>query len=155
MHLFSQIYSFQLLMFCLDDQEFVDNLDYAFLSFLCNIFKVNHLYIFLHLISFFFWHTRSLLIPNAHVYIKSIDCILLSSLELKAILLTSSVNTLYFSLLYLCCDLNINLLSFMNSLWFSLRQSISNILFPIFILFSLYTFPYFSLVYFVFNLSCF
>ena len=36
----------------------------------------------------------SLLVPYAYVSIESIDCILLSSFELKAILLNSSAKTL-------------------------------------------------------------
>ena len=65
--------------------------------------------ILLHLISSVLI-TRSLLIPNAYVSIQSIDCILLLSFELKAILLISSVKTLCLSLLNLCCVFNINLL---------------------------------------------
>ena len=55
--------------------------------------------------------------------IKSVDCILLSSLLLNAILLTSSVNRLCFLLLFLCCDFKINRLFFRNFLWFSSRRS--------------------------------
>ena len=61
--------------------------------------------------------------------IELIDCIPLSLLALNAILLTSSVNTLYFSLLNLCCDFNINLL--LEILRFSLRLSTSNLPFPV------------------------
>ena len=43
-------------------------------------------------------------------YTEFTNCVLLSSLALSGILLTSSVNTLYFSLLNLCCDFNISLL---------------------------------------------
>ena len=50
------------------------------------------------------------------VSVESIDCILLSSLELKAILLISSVKTLCLSLLNLCCIFNIDLSFFINSL---------------------------------------
>ena len=60
--------------------------------------------------------TRSLLVPYAYVSIESIDCILLSSIELKAILLISSVKTLYLSLLNLYYVCNIIFLYFMNSL---------------------------------------
>ena len=75
----------------------------------------------------------SLLIPCAYVSIESIDCILLSSFELKLILLISSVKALYLLLLNLCCVcflqiffvlfylLYINLhqlLSFLNSLFY-------------------------------------
>ena len=74
---------------------------------------------------FSFLHIRSLLIPCAYVSIESIDCILLSSLELKAILLISSVRALCFTLLNLCFFLNISLLFFMNSFWSSLRISTS------------------------------
>ena len=64
-------------------------------------------------------HTRSLLVPYAYVSIESIDYILLSLFELKAILLISSVKTLCLSLLNLFCVFNINLLLFMNSLGLS------------------------------------
>ena len=54
----------------------------------------------------------SLVIPYAHVFKESIDCILWSLLALNAILLTSSVNTLYLSFLNFCYDFDINLLFF-------------------------------------------
>ena len=56
-----------------------------------------------------------MLVPYAYVSIEHIDCILLSWFTLNATLLTSSVNTLCFLLLYPCCDFNINLLFFVNS----------------------------------------
>ena len=55
----------------------------------------------------------SLVIPYAYVFKESIDCILWSLLALNAILLTSSVNTLYLSFLNFCCDFDINLLFFL------------------------------------------
>ena len=97
-----------------------------FYVFFCNIIKVNHfLYrfiILLHLISSFSL-TRSLLFSYAYISIESIDCILLSSFELKAILLISSVKTLCFSLLNLCCVFNIDLLFLMNFYHFFLSLS--------------------------------
>ena len=72
MNLLSQILCLQLLILCMDDQDFVTNL-------YCCI-------ILLHLISSFS-HTIFLLIPYAYVSINSIDCILVSSSELKAIYL--------------------------------------------------------------------
>ena len=62
---------------------------------------------------------KSLFIPYAYVSIESIDCILLSSSEPKAILLIFSVKTLCLSLLNFCCVFNISLLFFMNSLGLS------------------------------------
>ena len=59
---------------------------------------------------YFFLHTRSFLVPYTYVSIESIDCILLSSFELKATLLISSVKTLWLRLLSICCDSNISLL---------------------------------------------
>ena len=110
MHLFFQLQNLQLIIFCMDGQECKAN--FRFLKyfsssnissvifpskrsfFFCNIIKTNHfLYcvlIMLHLISFFLL-TKSLLVPYAYVPIKSIDRILLSSFELKTILLISSV----------------------------------------------------------------
>ena len=81
--------------------------------------------ILLYLISSFL-HTKSLFIPYAYVSVESINCILLSSFELKAILLISSVKTLSLSLLNLCCVFNFSLL-FINSFWSS--RSSTSILF--------------------------
>ena len=76
------------------------------------IFRIILLYCYIW--SLLFSRTRSLLVPYLNVSIESIDYILLS-FELNTILLISSVETLYFSLLNLCCVFNI---SFINiSLW--------------------------------------
>ena len=96
-----------------------------------------HFYILLHL-TFSFSLTRSLLLPYAYASIKSIDCILLSSFELKAILLISSVK-IWPSLLNLCHVFNIVLLFFINflSFFFFLKQSMLILFFSrYFILFS-------------------
>ena len=94
--------------------------------FYCNIVIVNHfLYCFiilLHLISSFLC-IISLFVAYAYVFIKSFDCILLSSLALNVILLTSLVNTPCFSVLNICCEFSINLLFFYDLLWFSRRLS--------------------------------
>ena len=75
-----------------------------------------------------FLHTRSLLVPCVYVSIESIDYILLLLLALETILLTSSVNTLCFSLLNICCYFNINLF-FMNYSRFFLKLSTSTLFF--------------------------
>ena len=59
----------------------------------------------------------SLLVSYAYVAIESIDCILLSLSAQNVILLTSSVNSLCFSILNLCYEFNINLLGFFLILW--------------------------------------
>ena len=119
MNSFFQILSLQLLIFCNDDLESVANLDYLFYVFFLNIIKVNHFlqrfFILLGLISSFSL-TRSLIVLYTYVSIKSIDCILLSLVELKAILLISSVQKFCFSLLNLCYVFNISLLLFINYL---------------------------------------
>ena len=106
----------------MEDQDFMTNLDYVLF---CFVLKDKHyLYgfiILLHLISFLL--TRSLLVPYAHISIESIDCILLSSFKIKAILLISSIKTFCFSLLNYCCGFNIDLLLFMNYLSFVLILS--------------------------------
>ena len=90
---------------CTDDQEFVTNLDYVLLCFLLQRLQSElflcRFIILLHLISYFSL-TRSYLVPYAYASIKSTDCIVLSSFELKAIFLN------------LCCIFNINLLFFMS-----------------------------------------
>ena len=119
MNLFFQIQSLQSLIFCMDDKEF----ELFLLSFPYNVIKVDHfLYrfiILLHHISLLSL-TKFLLVPYAYVSIESIDCILLSSFELKAILLISSVKTLCLSLLNLCCICNISSLFFVNSVRLSM-----------------------------------
>ena len=108
----------------MDSQELLANLDYVLLCFY-KIIKVNRfLYRFimvLHLISSFSL-TRSLLVPYAFVSIGSIYCIILSSFELEAILLISSLKLLCLSLLNLGCVCNINCffmktLSFFNTIY--------------------------------------
>ena len=74
--------------------------------FICDIIKVSYCFIILSRLIFSFLHISSLHVPCAYVSIKSIDCILLSSFELKAILLITSVKTLCHSLLNLCCAFN-------------------------------------------------
>ena len=121
MNLFFQIQSLQSLIFCMDDKEF----ELFLLSFPYNVIKVDHfLYrfiILLHHISLLSL-TKFLLVPYAYVSIESIDCILLSSFELKAILLISLVKTLYLLLSNSCCVFIKKLLFFMNSLLSFLRR---------------------------------
>ena len=75
-------------------------------------------------------------VPYAYASLQQLDCILLLLLALNAILLTSSVSTLFFMPLNLCV-FNFDLLPFKNSLRFSFRLSPSPILFSkCFILFS-------------------
>ena len=115
MHLFFQIQNLQLI-FCMGDQEFVTSFGQFWLcSFMFSFETQSKLTIFVlfyyivTFIYFFFLHIRSSLVPYACICIsiESIDCIFLSSSKLNTILLTSSVNTLCFTLLNLCCDLNI------------------------------------------------
>ena len=107
MCLFFHTQSLQSLIFCIEDQEFVANLDYFFYVFFCNIVIVNHfLYCFIILLHlFFFLCITSSFVPYVYVSIESIDCIILSSLALNAIMLTSLVSPLCLPLLDLCCDL--------------------------------------------------
>ena len=112
----------------------------VFYVFFCNIIKVKtFLYYFLYyyiLISFFL-HTRFLFIPYSYVSIESIDCILLPSFELKAILLISFVKKSFLSLLNPCCVFMLVII-FMNSFSSSLRLSMSILFFSKwFILFSI------------------
>ena len=72
---------------------------------------------------------RSLLVSYTYDSVELIDYATLSRLAVNAILFTSSVNTLCFSLTNRCCDFSINLLFFMNSLWCRLRLFISSLYF--------------------------
>ena len=79
-----------------------------------------------------------LIIPYANVSSQSLDSMLLSLLAFNAILLTSSVNRLWASLLKLCCNFSINRLLSKNYLWFFFQLIYSNIIFFTYsILFSL------------------
>ena len=106
MTLLFQIQDLQLLIFCMDDQEFVANLDYIFLCFLLQhhqSYSFFELFYAIVKFSFFsFLYIKFFLIPYAYASTESIDRILLSSFELKAILLISSVKILCLSLLNLC-----------------------------------------------------
>ena len=125
MQLFFQIWSTQFLIFYTDDHEFLTNIHYVALCFLCNIIKVNHfwiffLVIFLHLI-FSFLRKIFLLLPYACVSTESKLIYQLSSPELKMILLIYSGKTLCLSLAGGCWDFNIILLFFKNYLWICIK----------------------------------
>ena len=87
-----------------------------FMFFFYNI-KINHfLYRFIILLRLIFSFLRIILLPYAYVSTESIDCILLSSIELREILLISSVKTVCLSLIKLFCFVvffNIGFLYFM------------------------------------------
>ena len=118
MHLLFQVQNFQLLIFCMDGQEFLTNLDY-FLLYLLLYYNQSQIFLYCFIILlrlfFSFLHIKSLLVSYAHHSIKSIDPILLSSFDIKAILLISSVKTFCLSLSNLCCVFNISPLFFTNS----------------------------------------
>ena len=124
MNLFFQIQSLQLLIFCIDDQEFVANLDYILLfvfsitSSKLIIFCIVLLY-FITLHYSLLWHLLNLCFCSFHIYIcfYQIDSFLLLSFELKVIWSMSSVKILCLSLLNLCCVFNVDQLFFMNCLW--------------------------------------
>ena len=109
----------------MQNQEFVAKLSWIlfFYVFICNIIKVKFFVSFYCIVIFnlFFFTYYNFARSIAYASIESIDCILLSSFELKAILLISPVKTLCLSFLN-CCVFNINLLFLMNSLCFLLLQ---------------------------------
>ena len=124
MHLFFQIQNLHLLIFCMGDQDFLRIWIMFFWTFLCDIIEVvieTILYCFIKLLRLIssFLRARSLPVSCANVSIELIDCILLSSFELKAILLISLLKTLCLLLLNLCCVFNISLIFFMNSIGIS------------------------------------
>ena len=110
--------------------------------FFCNVIKLNnflHCFIILYHLCFSFLHIKSFIVPYVYVSTESIDCIRLSSFELKAVLLISSEEIFCLSLLNLCCVYNITFLFFKNSLWFFLRLAVLT----------------FFMADFIFKLSCF
>ena len=110
-----QIHNLRLTIICMDDQESAAILlEFGVCSYMFFLVTSSELIFFfliilIHLISSFL-HYQFLLFP--HAYVDSIDCILLSSLVLGTILLTSSANTLYFSLFCPCCVFDNTLLFF-------------------------------------------
>ena len=104
-----QIQILQWSTFCIDDHEFVANLNYGFF---CNIIIVNRICCIVLLFCYIYVllsYILEICLILMHMFLLNcFDCILLSLLALSAILLTSSVNKLCFSLLNLCSDFNIN-----------------------------------------------
>ena len=120
------IQSLQILIFCMDDQKYLANLDYVILFYFVTSSKLITFGSLYYIVTFSFFLFCALFLYFflcPYNSIKSVDWILLSSLLLNAILLTSSVNRLCFLLLFLCCDFKINRLFFRNFLWFSSRRS--------------------------------
>ena len=78
--------------------------------------------ILLHVLSSFLL-PRSLLIPYKYVFIKAINCILLSAFEFQAILLIFPVKSLCLSLLKLFLVFNISLMFFYQFFMIFLRLS--------------------------------
>ena len=86
--------------------------------------KLNIFVLFYYLLQLnsFFLHSRYLIscLLCTYVFIVSTDCILLTSFEVKAVLLISSLKTCI-SFLTFCCVFNISSIFFMNSFLSSLR----------------------------------
>ena len=90
MNLFFQILSLQLLILCKNDQEFAANLDYVIFSFVTSS-QIIIFVLFYYIITFkFFSIARFLLATYAYASFEPIDYIILSSFELKEILLIFS-----------------------------------------------------------------
>ena len=81
------------------------NLWLIWIMMFCNIINliIFALFYYVVIVNHFFFTYQILLIPYAKVSIKSLCCILLSSFELKGILLISSVKTLSFTFKTLLC----------------------------------------------------
>ena len=119
MNLFFQIQSFQLVVFCINDEGFVTNLHYVLLCFLLIIIKVNHfLYCFillLHLVSLLF-RLLELCSFNVHMFPSNqLIALFYHYLNLKQYINFLSKNILPFIFKSLLC-FNIDLLFLMNSL---------------------------------------
>ena len=128
MHLLLQILSLQLLIFCMNDQEFVAILDYVFFYvFFCNIIKVKHFLYCLDTFNFFFfvYYFYICSISICFHWIWCLHSFLIASTQCS--LVPSFGDTLCFSILNLCRGFNFNLLFFINSLRFSLRLSTSTL----------------------------
>ena len=119
MYLFFQTKNFELLIFCMDNQDIVNN------SFMFSHIISSKFFDDIVTFSFFFFDIPGLCLFNMHVSVELIDCFLLLSLARNAILLTSSANTL--------CLLLVRFwywfIVFMNYVWFSLRLFTSGLIF--------------------------
>ena len=123
MHLFSLIQSLLLLIFCIDDLEYMAAFDYVLTYFHLHN-RQNWSFIFTYQLCFASLPTFPTLIPKGYDVILSKVCNILSSLLLSAVLLISSVCTLCTPFSNLCCDFNIASLfnkPFLKSLNLSLR----------------------------------
>ena len=107
-----------LLLFSLNDQEFLSTFDCVFYIFFRSIINFNLFYticliIFMNL-SFSFLVIMFALVTYIYISIELTDCDFMSSSKLNAILLDSSESTIYFSLLNFCFSCSCNV--FKNSL---------------------------------------
>ena len=109
-HLFFQILSLLLLIFCMNDLEYMASF-YHVLFYFNVVIKIDHLY----LLSISLSHILKAFVPYGHVATLSNVCNLLSSLLFSAVLITSSVYTLWSSLLNLSSDFNMVLLLYNKS----------------------------------------
>ena len=94
MKLFFQIQRLQLLIFCMDNQEFVTNLAYVFFYVFFTTFNqfLYYFIILLHIISSFSL-TRSLIVPYAYVSNKSLIVFFYHHLDLSNLVNFFSKNT--------------------------------------------------------------
>ena len=99
------------------------------LSFIIQSRSIIFVFYYILMFNFFFFVCYFFICPICICFCWIEWLYFLSSLTLRSILLTSSVNTLYFSLLNLFCCFNINLLFLMNSLWCSWRLLTSSLFF--------------------------
>ena len=102
MHLFLLIQNLLLVIFYINDLEYMAALDYALCYFHFYNLKTNHLY----LLSTSVLHAFPTLAPYGYDVFQSNAFRLLSSLLLPAILLISSVYTYCASFLNVCCNFN-------------------------------------------------
>ena len=110
MHLFSLIQSLLLLIFYMDDVEYIAFwVIFVLFSFVLSSKFVDEIF-FNIVFGNSVLHTFPAFVSYGYDVIRSNVSILLSSLLFSAILLTLSVNTLCVSLLNLCCDFNMGLL---------------------------------------------
>ena len=126
MHLFFQIQNLQLLILCMYGQEFLAVLNYVFYVFFCNVIKCKHFCIIAFIFFFVAYYVFAYSICICFCWINWLH--FLSLLEIKAILLISSVITCL-SLINFCYVFNVILLFFTNSFRSSLKLPTSNLFF--------------------------
>ena len=106
----------------MDVPEFATKSDLILLCLLLNVINVTHFCVIFYIVTFNFFFLHARFARSIRIWFYSINWLYsFIIISTHCNLVNLFRNTSCFSLLHLCCDFQINLLLFVNSLWFPLR----------------------------------